>query len=95
MNRTRSMLLAGVLGAFGFGTTSAQAQYMGVASALPGYAPVPSAGSYVAPQPAPRSYGGYYFTAPTWHYRPAPRSVTHHQLDSAYDPSGRHEGRRS
>jgi hypothetical protein len=95
MNRMRSMMLASVLGAFGFGTTSAQAQYMGGVPA-PSYSYAPSAayygpGPYVVPQPAPRYYRGYYFSAPAWSYRPSPGSVMHDRVSSSYDPTGRHD----
>jgi hypothetical protein len=98
MNRVRMMLLAGVLGAFGFGTTSAQAQSMGSAPA-PSYSYVPSAGYYsagsnVITQPVPRFYGGSVFSAPAWSYRPSrpsPGSFMQNRVSSSYDPTGRHD----
>ena len=59
MNRVRMMMFAGVLGAFGFGTASAQAPSMTSAPA-PTY-PYAASGGYF--------YGGFYYAAP----RPAPR----------------------
>jgi hypothetical protein len=89
------MILYGVLGAIGFGTTSAQAQYMGSAPAPSYYAPSVSyygRGYYVAPQPAARYYGNYYFSAPARSYRPSSGSFTRGRVPSSYDPSGRHDG---
>jgi hypothetical protein len=98
MNRTRSMMLAAALGAFGFGTTSAQAQTQAMGGVpAPSYSYAPSAGyyvpgPYVVTQPAPRYYRGYdVFSAPAWSSRLSPGSVMHDRFSSSYDPTGRHD----
>jgi hypothetical protein len=50
-----------------------------------------SAGSYVIPQPVPPDYGGYFFSAPAWSYRPSPGSFMRNRVSSSYDPTGRHD----
>ena len=97
MNRVRMILFAGVLGAFGFGTTPAQAQSV---TSTPirrvSYAPsgsYPYAGSYNAtPQPAPLSYGRSIVPAPVRSHTPSWASTMRHRVGSSYDPSGRHDG---
>jgi hypothetical protein len=97
MNRVRLILFAGVLGAFGFVTTQAQAQS---ATSAPtrrvSYAP---SGDYhyggydnAAPPPAPQYYGRPIDPAPVRSHTPSRASTMRHRVGSSYDPSGRHDG---
>jgi hypothetical protein len=97
MNRVRMMLFAGVLGAIGFGTTSAQAQIVTSAPVWRvSYAP--GGGYYygwyynVAPQPATPYYGRSIDPAPVRSHTPSWASITRDRVGSTYDPSGRHDG---
>jgi hypothetical protein len=93
MNRVRMMLFAGVLGAFGFGTTPAQAKSMTSApTRRVSYAP--SGGYYydAAPPPAPLYYGRSINPAPVRSHTPSWASTKRHRVGSSYDPSGRHDG---
>jgi hypothetical protein len=97
MNRVRMILFAGVLGAFGFGTTPAQAQSVtSTPTRRVSYAP--SGGYYyggysnAALQPAPLYYGRVINPAPVQSYMPSWASITRHPVSSSYDPTGRHDG---
>jgi hypothetical protein len=95
MTRVRLMALAGALGAFGFASTSAEAQSMGNAPA-PRYSYLPGGGYYYggfyyAPQPAPGYYAPRYY-APAPVYRAPASSASRGRNDSDYDPTGRHDG---
>jgi DNA-binding beta-propeller fold protein YncE len=97
MNRVRMILFAGVLGAFGFGTTPAQAQSVtSTPTRRVSYAP--SGGYYyggysnAAPQPAPLYYGRSIDPAPVRSHTPSWASTMRHRVGSSYDPSGRHDG---
>jgi hypothetical protein len=97
MNRVRMILFAGVVGGFGFGTASAQAQSVrSTPIRRVSYAPsgsYPYAGSYnAAPQPAPLYYGRVINPAPVQSYMPSWASTTRHPVSASYDPTGRHDG---
>jgi hypothetical protein len=97
MNRVRIIQFAGVLGAFGFGTTPAQAQSVTTApTRRVSYAPNGgySSGGYsnTAAQPAPLSYGHPIAPAPVRSHTPSWASTMRHRVGSSYDPSGRHDG---
>jgi hypothetical protein len=97
MNRVRMILFAGVLGAFGFGTTSAQAQSVTSApTRRVSYAPSGgySYGGYdnAAPQPGPLYHSRSVVPAPVRSHTPSWTSTVRHRVGSSYDPSGRHDG---
>jgi hypothetical protein len=100
MNRVQMILFvfAGVLGAFGFGTTPAQAQSVTSAPA-PGYSYAPRGGYYsyggyyhAAPRPAPHSNGRFNDPAPVRSRTPSWGSLMRNRFASSYDPTGRHDG---
>jgi hypothetical protein len=97
MNRVRMILIAGVLGAFEFGTTPAQAQSVTSApTRRVSYAPSGgySYGGYsnAAPKPAPIYHGRSIDPAPVRPHTPSPASTIRHRAGYLYDPSGRHDG---
>jgi hypothetical protein len=93
MNRVRMLLFAGVLGAFGFVTTPAQAQSVKSApTRRVSYAPSGGYNSNAAPQPAPLYYGRSINPAPVRSHTPSWASTMRHRVGSSYDPTGRHDG---
>jgi hypothetical protein len=93
MNRVRMLLFAGVIGASGFVTNSAQAQSVKSAPTRPvSYAPSGGYNDNAAPQPASLYYSRSIDPTPVRSHTPSWASIVRHRVAPSYDPTGRHDG---